>query len=198
LSNKQLKFIHIPKTGGSAIEKMGMSKGYRWGQFHGEYNKIVKWELHHPCHRFISIYDESFIKKYDWFIIMRNPIDIIVSAVHSPWAHGPGPKILQSFTVHDFNEYIKYRILSRDLYSGDSFSPQHLYFTDKSKLTVLKYERLEEDFNKLMIEYNLPVRYINKFVNKSPKKFSKDDINKENKQLIKQAYQKDIEIWQNL
>jgi hypothetical protein len=49
-----------------------------------------------------------------------------------------------------------------------------------------------------MIEYNLPVRYINKFVNKSPKKFSKDDINKENKLLIKQAYQKDIEIWQNL
>jgi hypothetical protein len=195
---KELKFIHIPKTGGSAIEKMGMRKGYSWGQFHGEYNKIVKSHLHHPCHRFLSVYDDSFITKYDWFVIMRNPIDIIISAVHSPYAHGPTPKSLYHFTVNDFNEYIKYRILSRDLYSGDSFSPQHLYFTDKSKLTILKYERLEEDFNKLMIEYNLPVRYINKLVNQSSKKFTKDDIDSENKELIKKAYEKDFEIWKNL
>jgi hypothetical protein len=198
LSNKELKFIHIPKTGGSAIEKMGMHKGLRWGQFHTEYNKMVKSHLHHPCHRFISIYDDSFIKKYDWFVVMRHPIDIIISAVHSPHAHGPGIGGLNKFTVNDFNDYIKYRVLSRDLYSGDSFSPQNLYFTNKSKLTILKFERLQEDFNKLMVEYNLPVRYTNLTVNGSYKKFSKDDINKENRDLIQKAYEKDFQIWKNL
>jgi hypothetical protein len=195
---KELKFIHIPKTGGSAIEKMGKHKGYAWGQFHKEYNKVVKPHLFHPCHRFISIYDDSFIQKYDWFVVMRNPIDIIVSAVHSPWAHGPGLQILKTFTVKDFNDYIKYNILTRDLYVGNSFSPQHLYFTNKSKLTILKFERLEEDFNKLMVEYNLPVRYIKERVNKSTYTFSKNDINQETMELIQNAYQKDFQIWQNL
>jgi hypothetical protein len=195
---KELKFIHIPKTGGSAIEKMGKAKGFAWGQFHKEYNKVVKPHLFHPCHRFISIYDDSFIQKYDWFVVMRNPIDIIVSAVHSPWAHGPGLQSLKTFTVKDFNDYIKYGILGRDLYAGNSFSPQHLYFTNKSKLTILKFERLEEDFNKLMVEYNLPVRYIKERVNKSTYIFSKDDINKENRNLMQEAYQKDFEIWQSL
>lgn len=195
---KQLKFIHIPKTGGSAIEKMGMHKGYRWGQFDEEYTKIVKPDLFHPCHRFLSIYDDSFIKKYDWFTIMRNPLDLIISTVHSPYAHGPGLHNLKKFTVNDFNDFIKYGILGRDLYSGNSFSPQHLYFTNKSKLTILKYERLEEDFNKLMIEYNLPVRYIDKVINKSHKKFTKDDINAENRHLIERVYEKDYQIWTNL
>jgi hypothetical protein len=139
LSSKQLKFIHIPKTGGSAIEKIGKAKGLKWGQFHKEYNKVVKPHLFHPCHRFISIYDDSFIQKYDWFAIMRNPVDIILSAVHSPWAHGPGLQNLKTFTVKDFNDYIRYNILTQDLYVGNSFSPQHLYFTNKSKLTILKF-----------------------------------------------------------
>jgi hypothetical protein len=129
---------------------------------------------------------------------MRNPVDIILSAVHSPWAHGPGLQNLKNFTVKDFNDYIKYNIFTRDLYVGNSFSPQHLYFTKKSKLTILKYERLEEDFNKLMVEYNLPVRYIKNYVNKSTYIFSKHDINLDNRELIQNVYKKDFEIWQNL
>ncbi|KAL3902812.1 MAG: hypothetical protein SGPRY_011912, partial [Prymnesium sp.] len=54
-SQAPLAFIHIPKTGGSAVEAAGLASGYHWGNFvddwpggHCPYGKWCEREL--PCH----------------------------------------------------------------------------------------------------------------------------------------------------
>ena len=70
---KELKFIHITKTGGTTIEEIGKENNINWGRFHKEY-KI--W--HQPL---IEI-NNFKIQKYDWFMIVRNPYDRIISELH--------------------------------------------------------------------------------------------------------------------
>ena len=36
-NQKELKFIHITKTGGTTIEQIGRKYGILWGQLHHEY-----------------------------------------------------------------------------------------------------------------------------------------------------------------
>ena len=71
---KRLKFIHITKTGGTSIEETGLKYNIRWGKFHAEYGN---W------------FHEKFINKprwlrvkYDWFTVVRNPYNRIMSEYH--------------------------------------------------------------------------------------------------------------------
>ena len=67
---KPLKFIHITKCAGTSIEDIGKKNDICWGRYHKEYN----W-WHEP---FINL-KKSLKKKYDWFVVVRNPYTRILS-----------------------------------------------------------------------------------------------------------------------
>ena len=73
---KELKFIHITKTGDTSIEDIGKNNNIIWGRFHEEYG----W-WHEP---FIRKH-ESLKSKYNWFTVVRNPYTRVISEFYCKW-----------------------------------------------------------------------------------------------------------------
>ena len=75
---KQLKFIHIPKTAGTSIENAGKKINIDWGRYHKEYiPEKIAYHFHH--HTILSKLNPDIVNKYDWFMVVRNPYDRILS-----------------------------------------------------------------------------------------------------------------------
>ena len=83
-SKKELKFIHITKCAGSFIEYLGKKNNIKWGKYHKEYKCPT---LHHtaPWHHPFSILNKDLKQKYEWFVIVRNPYDRILSEYYCKW-----------------------------------------------------------------------------------------------------------------
>jgi len=104
-SNK-LEFVHITKTGGSAIEKAGAKKGFIWGACHfmnvtevgcmapdvpytapnyQSYAMTSPW--HTPSKLLRKYVNESQYPYHnaDLFVVVRNPYDRIMSEYYCPW-----------------------------------------------------------------------------------------------------------------
>lgn len=177
---KELKFIHITKTGGTSIEEIGQLANINWGRFHLRY-----W------HDFLSnLCSKKQKYEYDWFMIVRNPYTRILSEYHCKWGGVGGSAKL--YTKEQFNLYIAEKIKNRVPYGGH-YTPQHLYLDDDPnvKIHVLKFENLKQDFNELMKKYNIDLK-LSLFKNKSNKFFTINDISEENIKLINKVYDKDF------
>ena len=90
---KILKFIHITKCAGSFIEDIGKEHNIEWGRFHKEYGF---WH-----NNFIDV-PNAIKQKYDWFVIVRNPYDRILSEYYCEWG-GIGNKNI----THNKEEFNK-------------------------------------------------------------------------------------------
>lgn len=84
--SKELKFIHVAKCAGTSIENAGKEKGILWGRHHREYG---------PLHQVFSNVNKSVVDKYDWFMVVRNPYERVLSAYYCKFGgigrHGHGP-----------------------------------------------------------------------------------------------------------
>tara|TARA_Y100000389_G_scaffold189963_1_gene214284 strand:- start:4622 stop:6235 length:1614 start_codon:yes stop_codon:yes gene_type:complete len=188
---KELKFIHITKTGGTSIEDEGFSAGIEWGRHHKEYG----W-----WHEIFTNKEEGLRSKYDWFMVVRNPYERIISEFHCKWG-GVGEKA-NFVGVQFFNEYLKREILNRGKITvnnhgssyGDHYTEQHLYLDESVKTHVLKMENLTEEFDSLMSEYNIPLK-LNRHNNSNRKVFEVHHMDAELIQLIQEVYKKDFETF---
>lgn len=118
--NKRLEFVHITKTGGSAIEKAGSKDGIIWGACH--YMNITEVGCSAPDLPYIAPNYQSYaltspwhtppklLKTYvdeekypyndsDLFVVIRNPYSRILSEYYCPWL-GFQAKFRKD-TVHD-------------------------------------------------------------------------------------------------
>lgn len=180
----ELKFVHITKTAGMSIEDCAIKKGIEFGRFHREYARYV--------HRFLPLKPIEIRKKYDWFLVVRNPYERIVSEFHCQWG-GVGENA-HNYNKEQFNDFIKMKILNRDPL-GDHYSEQYLYLDPETKVHVLKFENIKEEFDSLMKSYNLDIE-LNVTTNKASKKiFSVNDLSNETIQLINTIYDKDFELF---
>ena len=173
---KHLKFVHITKTGGTAIENAGHAAGIEWGRFHKEYGF---W------HALFSKKPQELRDKYDWFAVVRNPYDRVLSEFHCKWG-GVGSKA-STYTVTTFNQYVRDRMLNFPQ-GGNHWTPQHLYLMPA--VTVLKFENLKHDFDALMKERGLGIRLNNDANQKWL--FNRNDFDSVTLDLIHSVYAKDF------
>lgn len=164
---------------------------------------------HIPPRFFIKGYYKSMIKKYDFFVTVRNPFTRVVSEYYCAWG---GPQVKAS-NVHDFNVWIKNKLLSiQDLVFKrlndkaamfGHWIPQYIYITDSSgsqivdTANIIHLETLDDEFDSLMKRYNLPSDFtLRKKPHslKSDKTFDVVDLNDENIQLIQNIYLNDFEM----
>ena len=95
---KELKFMHITKTGGTSIEAAGKRLNVSWGKFHTFAEKAYGLWHDLPTKR-----NPSLIRKYDWFTVVRNPFSRVVSEFWCPWGGRgrPSEVNVSSFNVHN-------------------------------------------------------------------------------------------------
>ena len=176
---KDLKFIHITKCAGTTIEDLGKENGINWGR----YDKDYGW-----WHGIFPQKSKSLKDKYDWFMVVRNPYDRILSEYYCKWG---GKGKVDNFTKEEFNNFLINNINKRCI-TGHHYTEQYKYLDKSCKITILKYENLEEEFNNLMKSYSIDLK-LNKHSNKcSEKKFKVSDFSLELVRLINKVYEKDF------
>jgi hypothetical protein len=181
---KQLRFVHITKNAGTTIEEIGKP---HWGRFDAEYRDAVSdvygspWDWWHIPPQFMSRDALSAIrKKYDFFLVVRNPFDRVVSEYYCEWG-GPKKKwndaaranswiqqqlekIEQSIEVFEANKAAGGKRQPGRTYKAldGHWMPQHIYTVDENggslveSQNVVRFENLAADFSSLMSRYNYP------------------------------------------
>jgi len=187
--NKELKFIHITKTGGSTIEEIGFKNNINWGKYHTEYGY---------AHSIFPKKQEKFKNRYKWFMVVRNPYTRILAEYH--YLCKITPEII-NFSVEQFNKFLVLRIKSASkgekqtlLAKRDHFTEQYKYLDPTIDIHILKYENIEEEFNNLMVKYNYKFKF-EKIINTSENKYTVDDLSNETIDIINTIYNKDFELF---
>jgi hypothetical protein len=174
---KTLKFIHITKTAGTTIENIGREAGIEWGKYHEEYGNY-----HYP---FVEK-SEELKRKYNWFVVVRNPYTRIISEFHSKFG-GVGNKA-DKYTIKGFNKKVR-KFINKRNNKREHYMPQYLYL--EKYVYVLKFENLKEEFENLMNRHGLNLR-LSRHDNKSNVKFNVVDFDKSTIDLIKNVYYVDF------
>ena len=155
----ELKFIHITKCAGTSIEDAGKKQNILWGRFHTEYNINDPIETRAPWHKLFPLLDSSIINKYDWFTVVRNPYDRILSEYYCNHTGINSYKLKPtSYKVEhnkeQMNVYLIGKILNRSN-KGGHFVEQYKYLHPTKKIHILKFENLNEELTKLTNTYNI-------------------------------------------
>lgn len=192
LQNKELKFIHITKCAGTSIENAGNKHGIKWGRWHEEYyTKKTARSFWHIC---FSLIDESVVMKYDWFMVVRNPYDRILSEYYCTNG-GIGKKNI-AHSIAEMNNYLINKITNR-WQIGDHYTEQYKYLHPLANIHIIKFENLLPEFNALMSLYNMQ-HVVLKEVNMRHNptylltKFTVRDFSKELIDLINTVYDQDF------
>jgi hypothetical protein len=174
---KPLKFIHISKTGGQTIANVALEQAQiKWGMHDEEYGLGAK------CHRAFPTLPTYLKDKYDWFTVVRNPYDRMVSEYNFS-------KLNIDINIFVWNKM--WNLENGNMNDGYHFTEQYKYLDPNYNIHVLHYENLDENFNNLMKSYSLNIK-LNKKINVSIKKASKKDLSLRSIQHINRAYAKDF------
>ena len=197
-TKKTLNFIHITKNAGTTIEDLAKEKGILWGRFNDEYCKNINTtrNISDPWHNYFPSLDKSVRSKYNWFLVVRNPYDRILSE----FKYHVKMNGNKNFTNKTFNEFIQNKIKEANNTNtnvgkyGGHFAPQYKYLTNDDKIHILKFENLNQEFNDLMKQYNINLKLDEKH-NVSNHKFTINDFNESTKKLIQEVYKKDFDLF---
>ena len=187
---KELKFIHCTKCAGTYIEDLGKKHNKSWGRFHKEYKP--------NHHKKFTLLNPKVKKKYDWFIIVRNPYDRILSEYYCKWG-GIGKNLKIKHNKQQFNSFLVRSIKKLAFRGkGSHYTPLHKYIDKSTKQYIIKYENLNYELNSLFnTVYKLNIKLSSQHrVNKRKiNTFCLDDFSPELIELINKVYDKDFKLF---
>jgi hypothetical protein len=184
-----LAFVHVTKTGGSAVEQWGLEHGYLWGVNDPSLKGPLKQNLRNksgiPCTSPWHVPPGYFTKNpysgRTTFTIVRNPYSRLVSEFYCPYAGAPNPDQLSPV---EFNLWIHNLIHATPKIV--SALPQVEYLPVDH---ILKYETLSQDFRQLMGDVDLDLPKLNTAVSS---KYTTQDLDEPTKGLIRRVYARDF------
>ena len=212
--DRQLEFVHITKTGGSAIEHAASEAGVNWGVCHYQVNEMVG--CHHPdfinsnlfnlnTSRFANLqapwhvplqyFVDNPFKNSPTFAVVRNPYDRYVSEYYCPWGGFNGPKENKD-DPQVMNAYLQERI-PREI--DVHYLPQHYYVYNEGKRMVdhvLHFENLNSEFAELMHYYELDIKLhssINSNTNR--KRLTARDLTPKTLEVINRVAELDFKLF---
>ena len=189
--NKEIQFIHIPRTGGRYLNYVLTQNNHHY--IHDDYSRTFKnIEIPHLSYpENLNFHYHTFSKR---FTIVRNPVDKFISALRDFNAINE-EKIDSIFKNQDsFDEFVNN---ARVVDFANWFLPQINFIDHKTKLWKFE-DKLENNFFKWLLDnFNLKIIdkdyesikfkikniYMNKFV-----------LNEKQKQYIKNYYYQDYKI----
>jgi hypothetical protein len=201
--DKKFIYIHVYKVAGTSI-RTALQKyddlattDFPWHQnmkfWLGKRSQIFSiWSIDHIKVNTVKKYlPEDVFNKYYKFTFIRNPWDWQVSLYHYmlQWKEHPQHKLIRGMKT--FDEYIEWRI-------NEDFELQKDFICDSKGKNLMnfvgRFENLQEDFNKACEEIGIPQVSLPK-VNTSKHRFYKEYYNKHTRDLIYNAFKKDIELF---
>lgn len=212
--SSQATLLHIPKTGGTAIEEAAIMKQVRWGMYlmqgraelarHGEWHWFC--QLYHTPPALLE--DASVYEKSETFCVTRHPYERAISEytymLSVPWgdnipeAGRCEASSLNSYLQEKMRDYSKGPYMK---YMNDChFIPQSEYIWGKGKRwchDVFRFQDFPDKFNLLMRSKGSNVRVhadhrVNAFHDICPK-MSVSMLNNETLALLQQVYKNDFE-----
>ena len=187
---KELRFIHITKTAGTSIENTGKKNGILWGMFDKEYGtEHISWHI--PFFQ----KNKGLKRKYDWFMVVRDPYSRILSEFHCPWLNH---LINRDVDREGFNAQITNLIENRKMPGlGYHFCEQWKYVDPSHDIiiNVIKFENLEEEFLTLMEKYDIDIHELSNENKGLEKRFKINDLSNGNIRLINNIYDRDFKLF---
>lgn len=196
-ASKPLKFMHITKTGGTSIEEAGLKLNVTWGMYHTKREKAYGF-----WHALPTTKDAALLRKYDWFTVVRNPFDRVVSEFWCKWGGSGRPRHVNA---SNFNAFIAQQLKTDD--AGNLRRPSHVgHYVPQTKylsllnlgpdivLRVLRFEHLARDFAHLLRLSGLP-NVDMPLVNKNRRPFNVSHLTLDTAALIRRVYRSDFEVF---
>lgn len=196
---KPLALIHITKTAGTSLEQIATRNGMRWGKVNND--EYGFW--HDP----FIIKPPELKEKYDWFLVVRDPYDRIMSEFHCGFG-GVGKKA-GLYNASSMNRYVASQVMRYVGKEGYKMSgkpghwvPMSSYVDGAYPTWVLHFETLAEEFATLVRLYygtgaaaawSLEGRT---HVYSAAKQFTANDLTEETLALINDVYRDDFELFQ--
>lgn len=205
----QLKFIHIPRTGGTTIEDLAQKSGIHWGRFDHWYSQNANYTYDSlyginknlpPWHLVLKQKKEIW-SSYKFFAVIRNPLERFISAYYMPYPQRDGIADRHNENITLFNKNISGLLDKIKPKFIGQYGHQHHYinFIYKNNIYLIGFDNLVKDCNILFEKYNLSINMSNSFVSgKSRSKFTIKDLSKNNIDKIKQIFIKDYDLYINI
>tara|TARA_B110001450_G_C17571943_1_gene461153 strand:+ start:186 stop:809 length:624 start_codon:yes stop_codon:yes gene_type:complete len=194
--DKQILFIHIPKTGGTVIER-AIKKNISETLYSGRTNTLLefpynKTSLQHQFYKTIYKFRDKLNVNFDniqIFSVVRNPYDRIISDLF--WYK----LIDKEFNSNQVYDVIKNNYLYRDDLDNHN-KPQYCFLVDENDdliktIKLFHTEKINElnyELNKFL-GFNIDIKQ--KEVNKDYRKY----LNNNSISLINNFYKKDFELF---
>jgi len=195
INSQKFIFVHIPKTGGTSIEKLFDDSFYGWDEKH------CLWKQHCSIHQMQSVYGID-IDNYYKFSIVRNPWDRAVSD-YKWWTRPNSPffHFLKNTTLEDYllirNGYEKINHLNDSTGRADHFYTQYSFIEIGGVCVmdcIIKFENLQQDFNIFCDQIGMPQQKL-PHTNKTNRKHYSEYYNQKTIDIVAQLYHKDIEYF---
>lgn len=195
MDNKNIVFVHIPRTGGrSIVNRLRNNKNI----------EFIGHDLRNPKYQWLRDYIKNKEKKFI-FAFVRNPWDRAVSSfshinqcAFDSSDNRDRIKYIKKYN-NNFEVFVKDAFLNGEILNQIHFKPQYEWICDERGNMLAdfvgKFENLQEDLRRVANMLNIgPTCRVPNF-NKSEHGPYQEYYDEETKEIIRNVYKKDIELF---